>query len=356
MITFGIVGTGWRSEFFLRVVKACPQYFMVAGLVGRSAEKATELGLRFDAPVAASVDELITSARPQFVVVSVSSRAALPIVTRLAEAGMPILLETPAAETLDGLRALWALVERGAKIQVAEQYWAQPHHAARLTFAHSGKLGKVTQAQVSAAHGYHGVSLIRRFLGVGFEPVSVSAASFTSPLVRGPDRHGLPKEESVAPSQQVTARLDFGDKLGIYDFTGDQYFSLIRGQRLLVRGERGEIIDESAVYLADYRTPVRLSFVRHSAGINGNLEGNYLKGIQAGEAWLYRNPLAPAALPDDEIAVGTCLLRMGEYVSEGTPFYGAAEACQDRYIDLMMQEAVQTGTVVRSQRQPWHGA
>jgi hypothetical protein len=183
----------------------------------------------------------------------------------------------------------------------------------------------------------------------------VSAASFTAPLVRGPDRKGMPDSESVAPSQQVTARLDFGDRLGIYDFTGDQYFSLIRGQRLLVRGERGEIIDESATYLLDYKTPVRVAFTRHSAGINGNLEGNYLKGVQAGETWLYRNPLAPAALTDDEIAVGTCLLCMGEYVSEGTPFYSAAEACQDRYIDLLMQEAVATGAVVKSQRQPWHG-
>jgi hypothetical protein len=45
---------------------------------------------------------------------------------------------------------------------------------------------------------------------------------------------------------------------------------------------------------------------------------------------------------------------MGEYVSEGTPFYSVAEACQDRYIDLLMQEAVQTGVVVKSARQPWH--
>ncbi|NOG51366.1 MAG: hypothetical protein HND48_19535 [Chloroflexi bacterium] len=34
--------------------------------------------------------------------------------------------------------------------------------------------------------------------------------------------------------------LDFGEKLGVLDFVGDQYWSPIRGHRVTVRGERGE--------------------------------------------------------------------------------------------------------------------
>ena len=40
------------------------------------------------------------------------------------------------------------------------------HHQAQFAVAQSGRLGLITQAQVSAAHGYHGISVIRRFLGV----------------------------------------------------------------------------------------------------------------------------------------------------------------------------------------------
>lgn len=248
---------------------------------------------------------------------------------------------------------LWRLTQSGAKIQVAEQFWVQPHHAARIAFAHGGKLGRVSQAQVSVCHGYHGTSLIRRYLGVGFENAAITAKAVASPIVAGPGRGGPPDEETVAESKQTIAHLDFGDRFGVFDFTGDQYFSYIRGQRVCVRGERGEIIDSSAVYLRDHRTPVRVAFTRHEAGQNGNLEGSYLKGIQAGEEWVYENPLAPGRLSDEEIAIGTCLLGMGDYAAGGEPVYSLAEACQDRYLNICIDQAAESGDAVQTETQPW---
>jgi len=68
---------------------------------------------------------------------------------------------------------------------------------------------------------------------------------------------------------------------------------------------------------------------------------------------VYRNPLAPAELSDDEIAVGTCLLRMAEYAGGGPPFYPLAEACQDRYLDIEIQRALDTKATVQTRTQPW---
>ena len=243
-----------------------------------------------------------------------------------------ILVEKPLADTAaDGARVLDAVKERKLPMAV-------PH----------GLL-------VSVAHGYHGISLMRKYLDVGFEETEVTAFSFASPIVQSPGRDGPPAEEKIVGSSQTIARFDFGDRLGIFDFCGDQYFSHVRGQRLLVRGERGEIIDHGAVFLQDHTTPIRVDFTRHCAGPNGNLEGNYLKGIQAGEEWVYRNPLAPGALADDEIAVGGCLLKMASRVESGEPGYPLAEACQDRYLDIIMQESLELGRPVRTERQPWAG-
>lgn len=272
---------------------------------------------------------------------------------QLAEMGIPTLSETPPARSLKEMSELCALVTKGAKIQVAEQYFLQPHHAARLAFVRSGKIGRVSQAQVSVAHGYHGISLIRRFLGIGFENAEISAAKFTSPLIQGAGRNGLPASEQTVDSEQIIATLNFGDQWGVFDFTGRQYFASIRDPRLLVRGERGEIINDTATYLQDFRTPIRVSFSRHMTGEQGNLEGHYLRGIQAGESWVYRNPVAPARLFDDEIAVADCLLKMADYVSTGEDFYSLAEACQDRYLDLAMEEAVREQRPVRTETQSW---
>ena len=353
MIRFGIVGAGWRSVFYLRIAHACPDRFKVMGVVARNPAKAAGLAERFGVPLYTSVDDLVVSAKPMFVVTSVPWSANPDILRQLAKLGMPALSETPPATTVDEMIELWSLVKQGAKIQVAEQYWLQPHHAARFSFVQSGKMGRISQVQVSVAHGYHGISLIRRFLGIGSENAEITAHSFTSPIVQGPGRDGPPTQEALVDSSQLIAWFNFGDRLGVFDFAGDQYFSYVRGQRLLVRGERGEIINDSAVYLQDFLTPIHVTFTRHSAGPNGNLEGNYLKGIQAGEEWVYRNPLAPGELSDDEIAVGTCLLKMAEYADGGDPFYFLAEACQDRYLDIMMQEALEKGQSVTTETQPW---
>ncbi len=355
MIRFGIIGAGWRSEFYQRVARACPERMEMVGMVGRSPARAEDVSRRFGVPLYASLSELARQAQPQFVVVCVSRGQNLPALRELADLGLPALVETPPAETIDELAALWSLERKGLRLQVAEQYWAQPHHAARLALVASGKLGRITQAQVSVCHGYHGMSLLRRFLGVSYEPVAVTARRFVSPLVQGPGRNGPPACEVLGNSTQVIAQFDFGDRLGIYDFCGDMYFSYIRGQRLLVRGERGEIVDQRAIYLQDVTTPIAVTFSRHSAGIDGNLEGNYLKGIQVGEEWLYHNPLAPAALSDEEIAIGTCLLRMADYAQGGEPFYALAEAAQDRYLDLLMERALANGEAVTSQPQVWQG-
>jgi len=353
MIKFGIVGTGWRSEFFLRIAKACPELFIVSGIVGRTQVKATEVASRFDVPVYSSAEDLVESARPDFVVTSVPRKENPGIIKLLASLGMPVLSETPPAESVEEMEELCSLVRNGARIQVAEQYCLQPHHSARLTFARSGKIGRITQAQISVAHGYHGISLIRRFLGIGFENATIHTTSFKSPLVKGPGRAGPPEQEKIVQSEQLIARFDFGDQLGVFDFTGDQYFALIRNPRILVRGERGEISHDAAVYLKDFQTPIHLPFRRHTAGEHGNLAGHYLLGIQAGEDWIYRNPVAPARLFDDEIAIADCLIRMASHAAGGESFYSLAEACQDRYLEMAMHQSLGENRPVTTTSQPW---
>ena len=73
-----------------------------------------------------------------------------------------------------------------------------------------------------------------------------------------------------------------------------------------------------------------------------------------GEEFLYRSPFDKARFNDDEIAVASCLVKMYEYVNGKEEFYGLADALQDMYLCLKMEEAYKNPvTVIETEKQPW---
>jgi predicted dehydrogenase len=353
---FGIVGgSGFRAQYYMRIAQAMPERFRVGGMVVRDEQKRSALELQWQIPAYASLDELLARQTLDFVVVSVSKPASPGILLQLAESGVPVLAETPPAPDLAGLLQLHEQLTRmGARIQVAEQYACHPMHAARLALARSGRLGRVTQATVSVAHAYHGISLLRQALGAGFEEARIRAMRFQSPIVAGPDRNGPPQEERVTMSQRDLAWFEFGeDKLGVFDFTMNQHRSWIRSDHISIRGDRGEIFDDRVNVLEAFNDPRYFTLKRVNRGEGGNLEGYFLQGIIAGETWVYRNRYVPARLYDDEIAIADLLDRMAEYAAGGPSFYGLPDASQDHYLGMLMEEAISTGEAVTAVRQPW---
>jgi predicted dehydrogenase len=354
--SFGLVGSGWRADFFLRIARDLPDQFPLVGVAVRHPEKRTRLANDWSVPVFATVEELLTKQSPDFVVTSVSAPANLELTELLSERGIPVLSETPIGRDLSELQRVTDLEKKGARIQVAEQYLFQPLHAARRALVNSGRLGTIYAADVSIAHGYHGISLLRHFLQVGLRLPKVRAHRFTSQIVNGPDREGPPKEKRMIESERIIAQLDFGDRLGIYDFSGDQYFSWIRSHRLLVRGEAGEINQTTVRLLQDFSTPFQFDLVRRDTGHTGNLEGYTHQVIYGGGEILYQNPFPGMRWSDDEIAVATSLSSMGRYLSTGEPCYSVAEACHDCYLDLLIKESVASGKEVTGEQKPWMGA
>lgn len=352
-IRFGLIGGGWRAEFYLRIARALPERFEVSELYMRDEAKGREATQIWGVPVTSRLEAFLERRNFDFAVLSLPRAVTPDFLIRLSEAGIPVLTETPPAADLDGLHRLYEAVGPAAQIQVAEQFLFQPMHAARLAIARSGLLGEVSHVQVSAGHGYHGISLIRQLLGVGFEEAEIRGEQITSPLVQGPGRGGWPEEERIVSSAQTIALLRFGERTALFDFTYDQYFSPIRRHRVLVRGDRGEMEGTELRYLRDYRTPVELQLRRVDAGQDGSLSGYYHEGVLAGPDWVYENPFRPGRLSDEEIAIATSLDRMGRYVQGGPSFYSLAEAAQDQYLSLMIEEAVRSGQTVRTERQPW---
>ncbi|GGE55506.1 hypothetical protein GCM10011391_38150 [Pullulanibacillus camelliae] len=354
-IRFSILGgNSYRAQYYFRIAKALPQLFQVSGAVVRDEKQGRRIEREWQVATYRNLDTLLEKETPDFVVISVRAGASMDYLLQLAEQGIAVLLETPPAADLEGLKALHERLSlRHARIQVAEQYHLHPIQQARLSIIQSGRLGEITETTVSISHFYHAVSLIRKMLGIHFEEVIIQGKSFQTTLVAGPNRAGYPTEERLVTVPRDLVWLDFGNKLGIYDFTQDQHRSWIRSNHLSVRGQRGELFDDRLTYLADYQTPIHMDLKRVNKGEKENQEGYFLYGIIAGEHWLYRNPFAPVRLYDDELAIAECLKRMFDYIQGGPSFYSLEEASQDHYLGLLMEKALKSGETIRSTQQPW---
>ena len=350
---FVIIGGGWRAAFFLLAARELPERFVCRGICARDSAKRERLATTWAVPVFATVDELLGATKPLFAVISLPCTVAMGVLEELTRLGIPALTETPTAADIDGLARVNELTAQGGRIQVAEQYIFQPFHAARIAVAESGLLGTISQTQVSFTQGYHGISLIRHFLGIGFESVKITARRFESPVIKGPDRAGPPIAEKIIPIKQTIGWFDFGDRLGVFDFATDQHRSYVRSDRVLLRGERGEINQKRVRHVLDFKTPMEFELERLDTGLNGNMEGYYHKGIVGGGRWWYANPFVPARLADDEIAVATSMAKMVDYARGGEDFYSLAQASHDQYLSLMMEQAVTRNETVEAHAQPW---
>lgn len=351
---FVIGGGGWRAGFFMRAAQQMPQRFRCSGAIVRDAAKAKAFTETWGAPAYSSIDELFTAqGKPTFAVVSVSRTTVVDVLSELARRRVPTLCETPPAPDVASLERVNALTSAGGRIQVAEQYLFHPLHEARLAIVRSGMLGKISQAQVSINHSYHNISLIRHYLGITNEPVKITARRFVSPIIQGPGRAGPPSEEKIIENTQTLAWFDYGTRLGVFDFAGDQHRSYVRSNRILVRGDRGEINENTVRHLADFRTPLSFELTRSDAGQNGNMEGYHHRGILGGDRWWYTNPFGEARLYDDELAVAMCMDKMIAYADGGPDFYSLAEGSYDTYLSLMLDQAASSGAVVNAEPPVW---
>jgi len=230
-----------------------------------------------------------------------------------------------------------------------------PSHAARWAVLRAGTIGTVSSVQVSSTHLYHAVSMIRNMLDAGFADVEVTARSFSAPLADPVSREGWTGGTDPRPATTTVALLDFGEgRSGVYDFTDNQWLNPLRGNRIVIRGSSGEIVDDRVTRLVDPVTVVESALVRRQTGIDLNLEGFDLDHISHNGAVVYRNPYQGARLAEDDVSVATLMERMGEWCrGSGPEPYPLADACQDHLVALAMEEAVRTGATVRTAPGPW---
>jgi predicted dehydrogenase len=347
-IRFAIVGTGWRTEYFLRIAQAVPDKLEPVLVVGRKQSSIERIAERWGVPVSLSTADIAGSS-PEFVAASVPWPVTPVLTTELVGAGFHVFAETPPAPDLDGLRKLWAEVgDRRELVQVGEQYHQEPAHAARLAVAHSGSIGTVNSVEMASTHLYHVAALMRNYLGLGLAEATVNARAFTAPII-DPLRHAGWVDDPVEEQRTTTiATIDFGGgRYGLYNFVENQWFNPILHPRIAVRGSLGEIMDNH-VLRWDGEQAVGIPLE-----VNRTASGELVDITYAGES-VFTNPWPGTGLADDEIAVVTHLVNEGRYTrGEIGEIYPLAAGIHDHAIGLAIEESARTGHDVRVANEPW---
>jgi predicted dehydrogenase len=179
-VRFAIVGIGKRSDYLYGpLLTLMKEDVELVGVWGRSEGKARALGDKYHVPWFTELERMKEKTRPDAAIVSVQYAANGEVGRRVVELGLHALLETPITHDLTDADAIIAgATERGLKIEVAEQYYRRPNERIKRALIQAGVFGQVNAVYNDfMGRGYHGVSLIRSYIGFEVPVLSVNGAT-----------------------------------------------------------------------------------------------------------------------------------------------------------------------------------
>lgn len=345
----GIIGTGGRSVYFIRALKALSEDFEICSMRFRTQEKAYQFKEEYDIPVTTSLDEF-KSSKPDFVVDVVGYHDVGKVAVDLLEDGIPVLAETPPATTVQDLCDLWNLsVAKKSKILVSENYFEEPSYAAIMEAVKRGYIGDAQTVTIANTHEYHAFSVMRLILDEMNSPFTMIGKKMNLNLTLTNDHAGNPiRDGSIEVADRYHAILNFANgKTGFYDFAIPQYWSDIRSYYMMVQGSRGEIKDGDIWFLDKDNTPHRSCFHQNLTGDGG------LISITIGDDVVYENKLLSKGIGDN---IGVCrmLINMKNYLETGFAPYPFADGMQDAYITKLLHECGNRPfELIKSEKMPW---
>ncbi len=361
-----LIGTAARSDYMYGpIVQALPEQVALVSVWGRSADSARTLGESLGVPWFTDLDKLVRETSPQIGIVSVAYAANGEVGLMAVEAGLHVLLETPIAHKLSEADAIIAAAEqRRLKIEVAEQFHRRPLEQIKLRLIEAGLFGQVYSSfNDFAGHGYHGVSVMRSYLGFDAQPTQVTGAVRKYDLA--PHWSRLQDQVMPRPETQEHGIIEYGDgRLGIFHWTNVGYDSPLRwwrSSRFLAEKGMGitvgvglDVEERLSLLSPDGEAPLFVTVERRWDRVDGGalieMVAHTADPDQPTVRW--QNPFRPqkkghgVQWHDDEIGVAGCLLSLVEAVRDGTdPSYGPKQARLDQEIIVAIRESSKAGGI-----------
>jgi predicted dehydrogenase len=359
-----IIGTAARSDYMYGpILKALPDEVELVSIWGRSADSACRLGESLRVPWYTNLDQLVRETAPEIGIVLVNYHANGQVGLQAVEHGLHVLIETPIAHRLSEADAIiQAAARHQLKIEVAEQFHRRPLEQLKLKLIASGLFGRVhTSFNDFAGHGYHGISVMRSYLGFDAKPVRVTGSVHTYPLTA----HWSRLAQTTGPREETQEHglIEFdGGQLGIFHWTNVGYDSALRwwrSSRFLAEKGMGitigvnlQVEERLSLLAPGNESPHFITVERRWERVDGGALVAMVAHTGDPEMPIvqWENPFRPARQGhgvqwhDDEIGVAGCLLSLVNVVRNGTePTYGPHQARLDQELILAIRQSALEG-------------
>jgi predicted dehydrogenase len=364
-IRVAIVGTARRSSYlYAPLLRAIPGVELV-GVWGRSDQSARVLGEQLGLPWYTDLERLVRETGAQAAVVSVAYGANGQVGLTAVEAGLHALLETPIAHDLAEADAIIAAAQaRGLKLEVAEQFHRRPLEQIKLKLIEAGLFGRVYSSfNDFAGHGYHGVSVMRSYLGFDARPTQVTGAVRQFNLA--PYWSRLANNTVARDETQEHGLIEYEDgRLGVFHWTSVGYDSPVRwwrSSRFLAEKGMGvtvgvglDVEERLSLLAPGGEAPRFITLDRRWERVDGGALMALVAHTGDGDTPIVRwdNPFTPEPQGhgpqwhDDEIGVAGCILSLLHAIrAGGEPSYGPHQARLDQEITLAIRRSSAEGGV-----------
>jgi predicted dehydrogenase len=339
------------------ILKSLPSETQLVSIWGRSKESAKILGEKLNVPWYTNIRKLIRETDPQIGIVCVAYDANGTVGLMAVDSGLNVLLETPIAHDLKEADEIIRIArEKNLIIEVAEQFHRRPMEQLKIIMIQTGIFGQVLSAfNDFAGHGYHGVSVLRSYLGFDSKPIKV---------------HGIVKQYDLAPhwsrladtsghraETQEHGIIEFeGGQIGIFHWTDVGYDSALRwwrSSRFLAEKGMGitigvglDVEERLSILSSSGEAPQFITVERRWERVDGgslvaiiaHTEDPKFPVIRWDNPFLSDTQRHGVQWHDDEIGVASCLMSLVNAIrNNAEPTYGPLQARLDQEIVLAIQ-------------------
>jgi predicted dehydrogenase len=359
-LKIALVGAGNRgSSAYLPIIAKMDEDLELVAICDESADRAKQHAEKYKVPYFTDIAVMVETAKPDIAAVVITPHRNHEAGIPLSQMGVSYCTETPIDTDLGWADKMIATAkENNTKLEVCENYYRVPGERIKRELILAGVFGKILTAYNDFnGHGYHGVGLIRSYIGfdVNITRVIGMYKKFTV------QEHTYMKSRQTGEDWQM-GLLEFENgSVGIFNFGGLSYGSPLRWYNSSrFYGERGMCIGDGQrsysykeqITILNKEADAKLPIVVERRTTKSKDGMDVLDALVAktepdtGLEVVWKNPFSKYSLSDGQLCIASELMSIANAHRNNTePEYGALNGRIDQEVSLAMALSWSKGNV-----------